>query len=447
MRPTSYSVAAVLAPGLFPEGFRVHGIVEPYFDTAVVVTALVLLGQVLELRARGRTGAAIRALLGMAAKTARVIRGGDEVDVPIAEVRVGDVLRVRPGEQVPVDGVVIEGRSAVDEAVVTGEPIPVEKVAGSQVTGATLNGTGSFTMRAERVGSETLLARIVKMVSEAQRTRAPIQHLADRIAAWFVPAVIAVAVLAFIAWTVWGPAPALAHGLVSAVAVLIIACPCALGLATPMAVMVGMGRGAGAGVLIRNAEALERLEQVDTLVVDKTGTLTEGRPALSGVQAAASFAENDVLRLAAGLEQASEHPLAAAIVAGARARGLTRSSRYRVRVHDRRRRRRHGRGAPGRGRDGRAARTSWHRRDGFARRCGCAAPARPDRHVRRDRRPARRARRCRPIRSNRRLAKRSRQLHADGLTLVMLTGDNDITAQAVAADPGHRSGDRRRAAR
>jgi len=431
----AYSVAAVLIPGIFPEGFRVHGIVEPYFDTAVVVTALVLLGQVLELRARGRTGAAIRALLGMAAKSARVIRGGDEVDVPIAEVRVGDVLRVRPGEQVPVDGVVIEGRSAVDEAVVTGEPIPVEKVAGSQVTGATLNGTGSFTMRAERVGSETLLARIVKMVSEAQRTRAPIQHLADRIAAWFVPAVIAIAVLAFIGWTVWGPAPALAHGLVSAVAVLIIACPCALGLATPMAVMVGMGRGAGAGVLIRNAEALERLEQVDTLVVDKTGTLTEGRPALSGVQAAGSFAENDVLRLAAGLEQASEHPLAAAIVAGARARSLSIPAATEFES------------TTGGGVDGtvEARRVAVGTASLLERHGIDVTGLRADADARRqqgqtvmfvsiDGQLAGLVAVADPVKSTTREA--IAQLHADGLTLVMLTGDNDITAQAVARTLG-----------
>jgi Cu+-exporting ATPase len=286
-----FSAAGTLAPGLFPEGFRVDGVVETYFDTAVVVTVLVLLGQVLELRARGRTGAALRALLGMSTKTARAIRDGIELDVAIAEVRVGDILRVRPGEKIPVDGVVIEGRSAVDESIVTGEPIPVEKVVGSRVTGATLNGTGGVTMRAERVGGDTLLARIVKMVGEAQRTRAPIQRLADQIAAWFVPAVVVIAVLAFAGWAVWGPDPRLAHGLLSAVAVLIIACPCALGLATPMAVMVGMGRGAGAGVLIKNAEALGRLEKVDTLVVDKTGTLAAGKPRLSTIRTTGTFTE------------------------------------------------------------------------------------------------------------------------------------------------------------
>jgi Cu+-exporting ATPase len=318
-----FSVAGTVAPQLFPEGFRLHGVVATYFDTAVVVTVLVLLGQVLELRARGRTNGAIRALLGMTPKTARVIRGGEERDVLAATVQIGDMLRVRPGERVPVDGVVTEGRSAVDESMVTGEPIPTEKEHGSRVTGGTLNGTGSLVIRADRIGNDTLLAQIVRMVSEAQRTRAPIQRLADRLASYFVPAVVAVAVLAFFAWATWGPDPRLAHGLLSAVAVLIIACPCALGLATPMAIMVGTGRGAAAGVLIRNAEALERLERVDTLVVDKTGTLTEGKPRLARVEAFAPFAEKDVLRLAAGLEQASEHPLAAAIVAGANQRGLS----------------------------------------------------------------------------------------------------------------------------
>ena len=317
-----FSVAGTLSPQLFPEGFRVHGVVETYFDTAVVITVLVLLGQVLELRARGRTSSAIRQLLGLAPKTARLIRGTEDVDVPIASVQIGDVLRVRPGEKVPVDGVVVDGRSSVDESMVTGEPIPAEKEPGSRVTGGTINGTGSITMRAERVGANTLLAQIVRMVSEAQRTRAPIQRLADAIASYFVPAVVLVAVLAFAAWSIWGPDPRLAHGLLSAVAVLIIACPCALGLATPMAIMVGTGRGAAAGVLIKNAEALERLEKVDTLVVDKTGTLTEGKPRLAHVRALPPFSDEEILRVSAALEQASEHPLAAAIVAGARERGV-----------------------------------------------------------------------------------------------------------------------------
>ena len=318
-----FSVAATLAPSLFPEGFRVHGVVETYFDTAVVVTALVLMGQVLELRARGRTSAAIRELLGMAPKTARVIREGHEIDIPVATVQVGDVIRVRPGERVPVDGVVVEGRTSVDESMVTGEPIPAEKEPGSKLTGATINGTGSITMRAERVGHDTLLAQIVRMVSDAQRTRAPIQRLADVTASYFVPAVVVIALLAFIAWALWGPEPRFALALLSAVAVLIIACPCALGLATPMAIMVGTGRGASAGVLIKNAEALERLEKVDTIVVDKTGTLTEGKPRLVGSVGLGPYSDDEVLRMAAGLEQGSEHPLAAAIVAGARERGLT----------------------------------------------------------------------------------------------------------------------------
>jgi P-type Cu+ transporter len=318
-----FSVLATVAPGLFPEGLKVHGVVEAYFDTAVVITALVLLGQVLELRARGRTGAAIRQLLGLAPKTARVIRDGHEIDVPVAAVQPGDIIRVRPGEKVPVDGRVIEGRSSVDESMVTGEPLPVEKEPGSAVTGGTINGTGSLTIRAERVGADTLLAQIVRMVSEAQRTRAPIQRLADVVSSYFVPAVVIIALLAAAAWAVWGPEPRLAHALLSAIAVLIIACPCALGLATPMAIMVGTGRGAAAGVLVKNAEALERFESVDTLIVDKTGTLTEGRPRLSQVTALPRFREDEVLKLAAALEQASEHPLAAAIVLGARARDLT----------------------------------------------------------------------------------------------------------------------------
>jgi len=317
-----YSAAATLVPDVFPAGFRMHGVVESYFDTAVVITVLVLLGQVLELRARGRTSAAIKALLGLAPKTARVIRNHVEQDVPLAHVAVNDLVRVRPGERVPVDGSVIEGHSSIDESMVTGEPVPVEKTAGDRVIGGTVNGTGAVVVRAERVGNDTLLAQIVRMVSEAQRSRAPIQKLADRIAAYFVPAVVAVAVVAFIAWSVWGPEPRLALALVAAVAVLIIACPCALGLATPMAIMVGTGRGAEAGVLIKNADTLERLERVDTLIVDKTGTLTVGKPRLAGVVTAEGFNENEVLRLAAGLEHASEHPLAAAIVAGARERAV-----------------------------------------------------------------------------------------------------------------------------
>ena len=328
-----YSVAATVAPDSFPAGFRMGGGVEPYFDTAVVIIVLVLLGQVLELRARQRTGAALRSLLGLAPAVAHRIGDGEaaadptdapDQDVPLAEVRAGNLLRVRPGERVPVDGVVVAGRSAVDESMVSGEPIPVEKGPGDAVIGATMNGTGSLTMRAERVGAETLLAQIVRMVSEAQRSRAPIQRVADRLAGYFVPAVVTVAVAAFAGWALWGPEPRLALALVSAVAVLIIACPCALGLATPMAIMVGTGRGATAGVLIRDAAALETLERVDTLIVDKTGTLTEGKPSVRTVVSAPGVAvdEDGLLRLAAGVERASEHPLAAAIVAEAERRGL-----------------------------------------------------------------------------------------------------------------------------
>ena len=319
-----YSVVGTVAPGLFPDSFRTHGgEIGLYFEAAAVITVLVLLGQVLELRARSQTSSAIKALLNLTPPTARHIRpDGIEEDVPLESVQVGDRLRVRPGERIPVDGVVVEGTSAVDESMVTGEPIPVEKVSGSRVTGGTVNGTGSFLMRAERVGSETLLARIVQMVSEAQRTRAPIQRLADQVSAWFVPAVVAIAVLTFIGWSLWGPEPRFAYGLVNAVAVLIIACPCALGLATPMSIMVGTGRGALAGVLIKNAEALERMEKVDTLIVDKTGTLTEGKPRLTAVKPVTGQDESTVLRLASSLERGSEHPLAAAILGGASERGI-----------------------------------------------------------------------------------------------------------------------------
>ena len=317
------SVVALLAPQIFPPGMRAPGgLVEVYFEAAAVITVLVLAGQVLELRARSRTGAALRALLGLAPKTARVLRGGREEEIPLEQVQPGDRLRVRPGERVPVDGTVEEGASTVDESMLTGESMPVEKNSGAKVSGATVNGTGSFVMRAERVGRDTLLAQIVQMVAEAQRSRAPIQRLADKVSAVFVPAVVGASVLAFLAWMAWGPEPRLAYALANAVAVLIIACPCALGLATPMSVMVGVGRGAQAGVLIKNAEALERLQKVDTLVVDKTGTLTEGRPRLTAVQPAPGVDADEFLALAAAVEQASEHPLAAAIVRGAQERRL-----------------------------------------------------------------------------------------------------------------------------
>jgi Cu+-exporting ATPase len=319
-----YSVVAVIFPNLFPESFRgPEGQVAVYFDAAAVITTLVLLGQVLELRARSRTSSAIKALLGLAPKTARLLReDGSEEDIPLERVNPGNRLRVRPGEKIPVDGVVLEGATSVDESMITGEPIPVEKVRDSRVTGGTVNGTGSFTMRAERVGSDTLLAQIVRMVSEAQRSRAPIQKLADVVAAYFVPAVVLVAIVTFVIWGLVGPAPRLAHALVNAVAVLIIACPCALGLATPMSIMVGTGRGASAGVLIKNAEALEVMEKIDTLVVDKTGTLTEGKPRLVSVIPASGQNEDEILRLAGSLERGSEHPLAAAIVDGTRERGI-----------------------------------------------------------------------------------------------------------------------------
>ena len=428
-----YSAAATVAPGLFPDGFRMHGVVETYFDTAAVITVLVLLGQVLELRARSQTGSAIRQLLGLAPKTARVVQGSDERDVALSEVKVGDVCRVRPGEKIPVDGIVIEGRSAVDESMVTGEPIPAEKAPDARVTGGTINTTGSLLIRAERVGNDTLLAQIVRMVGEAQRSRAPIQRLADRIAAYFVPAVVGVASLAFIAWSVWGPEPRLAHALVSAVAVLIVACPCALGLATPMAIMVGTGRGAAAGVLVKNAEALERLERVDTLIVDKTGTLTEGKPKLVSVVAFSGHAESDAVRLAAALERSSEHPLAAAILAGARERNLAIPSVSAFRS------------VPGKGVVARV--------DGVSAALGNvammeeagvkteAALLKAD-ELRRegqtvmflavDRQLAALLGVADPIKRTSREAITA--LHAEGLRIVMLTGDNRVTADAVARE-------------
>ena len=320
----AFSVVATLAPGIFPEAFRdPSGRIGVYFEVAGVIVVLILLGQVLELRARERTGGALRALLDLAPQTARrLTEGGDEQEISLDRVDKGDRLRVRPGDKVPVDGEVLEGRSAVDESMVTGEPLPIEKVAGAKVIGGTVNGTGTFVMRAEHVGSETMLAQIVQMVAEAQRSRAPIQRLADRVSGYFVPAVVTIAALAFAVWAIWGPPPALAHALVAAVAVLIIACPCALGLATPMSIQVGVGRGAQAGVLIKNAEALERLEKVDTLVIDKTGTLTEGKPRVVTLETSNSIDNGELLRLAASLERSSEHPLAGAIVRAANDRRL-----------------------------------------------------------------------------------------------------------------------------
>ena len=322
-----YSVVATVAPGAFPASFRDHGRVNVYFEAAAVIVSLTLLGQLLELRARSKTSAAIKALLGLAPKTARRINAdGSEEDVPLAHVHVGDHLRVRPGEKVPVDGTVLEGRSSVDESMLTGEPMPVSKTAGDRLIGATQNGTGSLVMRADQVGSETVLSRIVQLVAQAQRSRAPMQRMADKVAYWFVLAVLAAAVITFFAWGLFGPEPSWTWAVLNAVSVLIIACPCALGLATPMSIMVATGRAAQAGVLFRNAEAIEQFRTLDTLVVDKTGTLTEGRPAFKTVRGDAGTPDDEVLRLAASLDQGSEHPLAEAIVAEARARGLALSA-------------------------------------------------------------------------------------------------------------------------
>jgi P-type Cu+ transporter len=319
-----YSAVATLAPDLFPEGFRTaEGTVDTYFETAATIVVLVLLGQVLEIRARGQTSSAIRQLMSLAPKTARIVTpAGEEQDVPLSQIKPGDLLRVRPGEKVPVDGVVVEGASFVDESMISGEPLPVEKKPGDRVIGATVNGPGTFIMRAEKVGSDTLLAHIVQLVNDAQRSRAPVQRLADQVARYFVPAVLAISVVTFVAWSLWGPPPPLLHGLINAVAVLIIACPCALGLATPMAIMVGIGRGAAHGILVRSAESLERLEKADTLIVDKTGTLTLGKPRVVDVQKLGNFSVEELLRIAASVERGSEHPLAAAVLTEAEERGL-----------------------------------------------------------------------------------------------------------------------------
>ncbi len=432
-----YSTVGLLAPALFPASVRMaDGTVPVYFEAAAMITALVLLGQVLELRARSRTGAAVRKLLGMAARTARIVRAdGREEDLALEQVQPGDTLRVRPGEKIPVDGIVIGGNSTVDESMVTGEPISVEKQAGERLIGATINGTGSLVMRAERVGADTLLAQIVRMVSEAQRSRAPIQRLADKVAGWFVPAVVLVAIATLAAWGLWGPEPRLAHALINAVSVLIIACPCALGLATPMSILVGTGRGAAAGVLIKNAEALEVLEKVDTLVTDKTGTLTLGKPKLAAVVAASGFAETDILRLGASLERASEHPLAAAILAGAEERGIEPEHVTEFESHT-------GKGVIGRV-DGRlvaigndklldslrvpteslGSRADAMRREGqivmFVTVDGAVAGLLGV---------------ADPIKET--TAEAIRELHADGLQIVMLTGDGKATAEAVATKLG-----------
>ena len=415
-----YSLVVSVAPGLIPDSLRgPDGEIPVYYEAAAVIVTLVLLGQVLELRARSQTSSAIKSLLGLAPKTARRLAAhGAEEDVSLEHVHVGDHLRVRPGERVPVDGVVLEGSSAVDESMITGEPIPVEKTAGSRVTGGTVNGTGAFVMQAERVGAATLLAQIVRMVSDAQRSRAPIQRLADRVSAWFVPAVIAVAFVTFVIWAFFGPEPRLAYALVNAVAVLIIACPCALGLATPMSIMVGTGRGATAGVLIRDAQALEALEKVDTLVVDKTGTLTEGKPKLMGAP------DPEMLRLAASVERLSEHPLASAIVAGALDRHLALSNVQDFRSVT-------GQGVTGVV-DGHKISIGNH-----------ALPELVDPQTRNgqtvvqvsiDGEPAGTLSLADPVKASAKEA--IERLHQDGIQIVMLTGDRRATAEAVAAQLG-----------
>jgi Cu+-exporting ATPase len=431
-----YSVVAALAPNIFPPSLRTMGGVVPvYFEASAVITTLVLLGQVLELRARAATGKAIRALLGLAPRTARRVSDGLEEDVSIAEVHVGDLLRIRPGESIPVDGIVIEGRSSVDESMITGEPVPVEKKDGDTVTGATVNGTGTLLMRAERVGRDTMLSQIVRMVAAAQRSRAPIQKLADTVSAWFVPSVVAVSIAAFVAWSLFGPPPPLSYAIVNAIAVLIIACPCALGLATPMSIMVGTGRGASAGVLIKNAEALELMEKIDTLVVDKTGTITVGKPDLITVDATAGFDEHDVLRLSAALEKACEHPHEAAIVEGAAERSLDIPASEDFQSHT-------GKGVSG-------------RVDGHEVALGNAAmladlgvdvaPVREaaDEHRREargvmfvaiDAKLAGFLVVADPVKET--AADAIAELHRDGIRIVMLTGDNEATATAVARQVG-----------
>ncbi len=432
-----YSVVAILFPGLFPPSFTDHsGRVGVYFEAAAVIVTLVLLGQVLEIRARRQTGAAIKALLGLVPKNARLIRDdGSETDVPLEQVTVGDKLRVRPGEKIPVDGTVIEGASPVDESMVTGESIPVEKQAGSRVTGATVNGTGSFVMQAERVGSDTLLARIVEMVSQAQRSRAPIQKLADVVAGYFVPIVVVIAALTFLVWGLWGPEPRLAHALINAVAVLIIACPCALGLATPMSIMVAMGKGATMGVLFRNAEAIESLRKVDTLVIDKTGTLTEGKPKLVSIIPAPGVSEGDLLVWAASIERSSEHPLAAAIVKGAAERGVTPAPTEQFRSVT-------GQGVQASVAGTQIALGNQKLMDSLGVAVNTfAAQAESMRsdgqtvmYLSADRKLAGLIGVADPVKET--TPEAIRQLQAEGLRVVVLTGDNRITAQAVASKLG-----------
>jgi Cu+-exporting ATPase len=427
-----YSAIAALVPGVFPESFRHHGEVGVYFEPAAVIVTLVLLGQVLELRARRQTGSAIRALLGLVPKTARRLRDdGREEDVALDLVVPGDRLRIRPGEKVPVDGSVIEGASAVDESMISGEPIPVEKGPGERLIGGTVNGTGGLIMRAERVGAETMLAQIIRMVGEARRTRAPIQRLADVVSSYFVPAVVLVAVITFCAWAYFGPQPRLAHALVNAVAVLIIACPCALGLATPMSIMVGTGRGAAAGVLIKNAEALEILERVDSLVIDKTGTLTEGKPRVVSIVPLPGQDESELLRLAGAVELASEHPLAAAIAAAARERGLSIATAQSFQSHT-------GKGVEGKV-DGRSVVVG---NQSMIKQLGVATEAFGERAeaLRRDGqtvvfilidgRPAGLLGIADPIKDS--AAAAIEDLRKEGLHVIMLTGDNRTTAESVA---------------
>lgn len=433
-----YSVIATIAPDLFPTSFQDHhGTVPVYFEAAAVIVTLVFLGQVLELRARRQTGSAIRALLGLSPKTARRVQpDGTDEDIDLGHVQTGDRLRVRPGEKVPVDGTVIEGRSAVDESMVTGEPMPVEKHAGDAVIGGTVNATGGFVMEATRVGSETLLARIVALVGEAQRSRAPVQQLADHVAAWFVPAVVLVAALTFVVWAAFGPSPSLVYAIVNAVAVLIIACPCALGLATPMSVMVGVGRGALEGVLIRSAESLERMERVDTVVVDKTGTLTEGKPKLVTVEPATAFSEKELLRFAAALERGSEHPLASAIVAGAKERGIEPDAAEQFETLS-------GMGVRGRvdGRTVALGNRAMMREVGAGGIDDLATHADALRtggqtvlFLAVDGKPAGLLGVADPIKAT--TAEALARLHAEGLKVVMLTGDSRATAEAVAKKLG-----------
>ncbi|WP_420969023.1 heavy metal translocating P-type ATPase [Bradyrhizobium sp. B120] len=431
-----YSVVATLAPQLFPPAFRdMHGAVAVYFEAAAVITVLVLLGQVLELRARAQTSGAIRALLGLAPKTARRVTDHGDEDIDIDAIKVGDRLRVRPGEKVPVDGVVIEGSAVIDESMVTGESMPVTKAEGEKVIGGTVNQSGGLVMRAEKVGRDTMLSRIVDMVAKAQRSRAPIQRLADRVAGWFVPAVIAAAALAFIAWTLFGPEPRLTFALVAAVTVLIIACPCALGLATPMSIMVGVGRGAHSGILIRDAQALERMEAIDTLVIDKTGTLTEGKPKVVRIIAAEGFDENDVLRLAASVEQGSEHPLAQAIIASARERKLASAAVSNFASPS-------GKGATGTVEGKQIAlgnavlmselkivTSTLDQAAEAARRDGATAI-----YVAVDGRVAGVIAIADPVKPS--AASALQALRAEGLRIVMLTGDNETTARAVAKTLG-----------